>query len=94
MSLSNSKFWNDVYYESVIEHDHRLRPVCTRAPWINSYDIIQVDWVAAISDDIVASHPIGNYLRKLTSKSQKFKKINKTVIYQRHKPADFLATDI
>ena len=83
---STSTFWRDIYYESIVEHDPRLRTICTQTPWINFDRIVDVDRVAAINDDIVASHPIAIYLNKLAPKSQKFRRINKDVIYKRHKP--------
>ena len=86
MSFSYSVFWSDIYYESIVEHDHRLRSICTKTPWINFDDIVDVDWVAAKNDDRIASHPIGIYLNKLAPKSQKFEKINKDLIYKRPRP--------
>ena len=72
---------------TIVEHDRRLRTICTQTPWVNFDSIVDVDRVAAINDDIIASHPIAIYLNKLAPKSQKFRRINKDVIYKRHQPA-------
>ena len=87
MSFSYSTFWSSIYHESIVEHDPRLRSICTNAPWINFDHIVDVDWVAANHYDRVASHPIAIYLNKLAPPSQKFKRLNKVVIYKRHQPA-------
>ena len=86
MSFPYSTLWRYIYYESIVEHDHRLRSICTHIPWINFDEIIDVDWVAAKNDDRIASHPIAIYLNKLAPKSQKFRRINKDVIYKRPRP--------
>ena len=89
MTHSYSTFWRDIYCESIVEHDHRLRSICTQLPWINFEEIIDVDWKAARNEDNVASHPIAIYLNKLAPKSRECGRINKDVIYKRHKPVFF-----
>ena len=77
-------FWSDIYHESIVEHDPRLRSFCTQIPLINFDGIIDVDWVAAKNDVRIASHPIAIYLNKLAPKSQQLKRKNKDLIYKRH----------
>ena len=83
---STSTFWRNIYYESIVEHDPRLRSINTFTPWISFDRIVDVDRVAAINNDIIASHPIAIYLNKLAPESRKFRRINKDVIYKRHEP--------
>ena len=86
MSFSYSAFWSDIYFESIIEHDPRLRSIYGEI--LNDFDpIIDADWAAAKNDVRSASHPIAIYLNKLAPKSQRFNKMNENVIYKRHHPA-------
>ena len=83
MSFPYSTFWSDIYHESIVQHDHRLRSICSQTPWVSFDEIIDADWIAAKNDDRIASNPIAIYLNKFAPKSQKFKRMNKDVIYQR-----------
>ena len=88
MMNTYSMFWTDIYHESIVEHDPRLQSICTQLPWIYFDHIIDVDWMAArTNDDKVLSHPIVIYLNKMAPKSEKFERKNTDVIYQRPKPA-------
>ena len=86
MTIQYSTFWSDIYYESIVEHDHRLRSICTLTPWINFDEIVNVDRMASRNDDRIASHPNAIYLNKLSPESRKFERMNKDVINKRHKP--------
>ena len=87
MSNTYSTFWRDIYHESIVEHDPRLRSICTLKPWIGFDEIIDVDRVAAKHDDRIASHPIAIFLNKLAPKSRACRRINKDGIYERPKQA-------
>ena len=80
-----SSFWREIYYESIVEHDLRLRTICTKTPWIYCERIIEVDNVAAKNDVRIVSHPIAIYLNKLAPKLQQYKRENKDLIYKQHK---------
>ena len=84
MTLECSPFWSEIYYESIVEHDLRLRSICTGRPWIDCDIIIEVDDVAAKNDVRIVSHPIAIYLNKLATKSQQLQRKIKDLIYKRH----------
>ena len=79
-----TSIWSGLYHESIVEHDPRLRSICSNTPWI-IIDSIDVDWEAAENDDSITSHPIAIYLNKLALKSQRFRKKHKDLIYKRPK---------
>ena len=93
MPLPYSSFWRDVHYESIVEHDPRLRSICTKTPWINFDEIIDADWKAAKNDDGIASHPIAIYLNKLAPKSQQYERKSKELIYKRFTVTAFHHTE-
>ena len=82
MPRPNSSFWSEIYIESIVEHDPRLRSTRTETLWINFDEIIAVDWEAN-NKERIASHPIAIYLNKLAPKLQQFKRKNKDLIYRR-----------
>ena len=82
MSRPYSSIWSVIYHESIVEHDPRLRSICTQTPWINFEEIIDVDRLAAKCGDRIESHPIDIYLNRLAPKSSKIK--NNNLIYKRH----------
>ena len=94
MSFPYPTFWTDVYCESIVQHDPRLRSI--QFEHATDFDrIFAFDRLAAMNDDRIASHPLFIYLNRnqLASQPQKFKRINKNVIYERHKPAHALFTN-
>ena len=81
-----SSIWSDIFHESIVEHDLRLRSIRGEdTPLINCERIIEVDGVARKNDDMIASHPIAIYLNKLAPKLQQYRRKNKEMIYKRRK---------
>ena len=87
MLYQYSSFWFDIYNQSIVEHDHRLRLIDTKPQLLDFDEIVDADLLAVKNDVRYASLPIVIYLNKLAPKSQRLKRLNKYVIYQRKHPA-------